>query len=518
MAPGLTGCGETPLASSGLRDVRLGFMRRLVCGWAIAGCAAIGCEGLGGRGADTSDATDSTTASGSESSSASAGTDTTTSTTDASTDPTPGTSDPTSASETEPTSTGDDTTDGTGGPDCGNGEVDPGEECDDGNDVPGDGCNNDCVESGKVVWTHTHASGLGPDENWGVTTDADGNPYVAGFVQASPTDVDIYLRGYSRPGGLRWTRTFGVLDAVDQGFDIVFHAGALFVAGTTFAPINGANVWFARYDTSGNQVWQDSASSILFDGDFNQIPGNDGGRAIAAGPDGNLVVAGFFVATGQGQNIWLRKIDPSGAEIWSRTYNGPGNGNDQVSSVAIDSQNNVIIVGFEQAGTRDIFVRKYDAAGGVVWTVTHNGTENLDDTGLGVAVTEDDEIVVAGVEGISSSAGRYFLRRLDVDGNEVWTDTDEGPAGQGAQAREVAVAPGGDLVVAGIEIEEGVWRAIVRRHAPDGERRWDRRYGPAVGESFSLDLAVADDGILYVAGIEDRGIDGRDAWIARLTP
>jgi cysteine-rich repeat protein len=38
------------------------------------------------------------------------------------------------------------------GPDCGNGEMDAGEECDDGNDVDGDGCDNDCTWSCERNW------------------------------------------------------------------------------------------------------------------------------------------------------------------------------------------------------------------------------------------------------------------------------------------------------------------------------------------------------------------------------
>ena len=45
-----------------------------------------------------------------------------------------------------------------GGPDCGNGEVEDGEECDDGNDVPGDGCENDCT------WTCTSGSDCWDDD------------------------------------------------------------------------------------------------------------------------------------------------------------------------------------------------------------------------------------------------------------------------------------------------------------------------------------------------------------------
>lgn len=37
---------------------------------------------------------------------------------------------------------------------CGNGVLDPGEQCDDANDYMSDGCNNDCVQSGTIMWIY----------------------------------------------------------------------------------------------------------------------------------------------------------------------------------------------------------------------------------------------------------------------------------------------------------------------------------------------------------------------------
>jgi cysteine-rich repeat protein len=431
-------------------------------------------------------------------------------------------SDPTSDPTTDPTTDSDSSTGGsstTGGALCGNEQVDPGEMCDDGNDTPSDGCNNDCVESGSIVWTHTQASGLmAADENWGVTTDDNGDPYVAGFTQAAMDDIDIYLRGYSAPGGLRWTQTVGTAAVVDQGFDVEFAGGSLYFAGSVTNGNQGTNLWFARYDLSGGQTWAMTETGNPTRGNGIPIPGNDGARAVAVGPDGNPVIGGFIVTNGGAQQFWVRKIDTAGMELWTEIFGG--NGNDQVASLAVDSANNVIVVGFEQNASRDIAVHKLSPAGAELWTMPFDGTEMLSDTGFGVAVTDNDDIIVAGVEGTSTSDGRFFLRRMAaMDGSEIWTVQDEGGTNEGAQAREVAIAPNGDLVVAALERDTALWNAAVRRYTDDGDLRWERRYdGAAMTESFALDITVSADGPIYVAGIQDLGVDVRDAWIARLAP
>jgi hypothetical protein len=181
---------------------------------------------------------------------------------------------------------------------------------------------------------------------------------------------------------------------------------------------------------------------------------------------------------------------------------------------------NVIVAGFEQGATsRDVWVRKYDPAGTELWTHVHDDAEMLEDQAEGVAVDGADNIVVTGREGSSTSANRWWVRKLDPAGTELWTMVDEGRTAEGAEAFGVAVTSSGDIAVVGRELAAGLWRAVVRKYDPDGNERWTAKFVAYTGTSAHL-FGVADraDEGLYVVGQVDRGVDGADAWIMRLSP
>ena len=72
-------------------------------------------------------------------------------------------------------------------------------------------------------------------------------------------------------------------------------------------------------------------------------------------------------ATGEGDNIWVRKYDTDGDELWTRTYNGPANDLDAGNGIAVDGSGNVHVIGFTTVTGQgnNIWVRKYEGAFGV---------------------------------------------------------------------------------------------------------------------------------------------------------
>ncbi len=62
-------------------------------------------------------------------------------------------------------------------------------------------------------------------------------------------------------------------------------------------------------------------------------------------------------------DIWVRKVDAEGQELWVRNYNSTANGWDYGAGVATDTQDNVIVVGHEDRDDLDqlknIWIRTY---------------------------------------------------------------------------------------------------------------------------------------------------------------
>jgi hypothetical protein len=84
--------------------------------------------------------------------------------------------------------------------------------------------------------------------------------------------------------------------------------------------------------------------------------------------------------------------------VWAFSHDGPSSGNDNVEAIAIDGDDNVIAVGYVEHAVGDaaIWVRKLDADGNELWTAEHQGDADLMDVATGVDTFADGRIAVVG--------------------------------------------------------------------------------------------------------------------------
>jgi hypothetical protein len=96
--------------------------------------------------------------------------------------------------------------------------------------------------------------------------------------------------------------------------------------------------------------------------------------------------------------VWLGRFDPEGALVWMKDFGGPAVLNDAGLGVAADSQSAFVVVGYKTVTDvdRDIWLRKWDAGGNVVWTQNVAGTGADLDEARGAAVDGNDNIFVIG--------------------------------------------------------------------------------------------------------------------------
>lgn len=104
-------------------------------------------------------------------------------------------------------------------------------------------------------------------------------------------------------------------------------------------------------------------------------------------------------------------------------------------SQALDADGNIYAVGATagalpgeiSAGKFDVFIRKYDSSGNLVWTDQFGSAEQDEGFGVmvsGTAVYVTGAVGPGGVLPGETSFGSHdgFIRRYDTDGNHIWTD------------------------------------------------------------------------------------------------
>ena len=405
---------------------------------------------------------------------------------------------------------------------CGDGFKGPGEPCDDGNMINGDGCNTNCIASGTPIWTQTYNSVSNGGEAWNaVKTDAAGNVYVTGTEPAAGQNFNILTRKYDANGGIVWTQTYnGAANGEDVGQGItVDAAGNVFVIGYETVALQGKNIWLRKYTNAGVLVWTQSYNGML--------SLEDVGYGVVTNAAGDAFIVGSTQAfANQGKDLLVAKVaGVNGSLVWVDALNGTGNQDDEAIGVTLDSAGAVIATGFVRTATSfDAWTRKYTDNGisnTVVWTRTNNGLANGTDFGFGVAADAMGNVVVAGAETVANQGFNVWVRKYDVNGNTVWTQTYDNAAHLDDAANGVAIDASGNVVVGGFEtLPNGTSDAWVRKYSPAGAPLWTQAYnGAADGNDTVNFVAIDASANVYACGFETTaGAQGQNAWLRKYAP
>jgi hypothetical protein len=155
------------------------------------------------------------------------------------------------------------------------------------------------------------------------------------------------------------------------------------------------------------------------------------------------------------------------------------------------------------------------APGDTIWTRQFTAGAK-GDAFLDVARGPGDVYYSAGITRATEESSALLLVKYKADGTKLWSRTWKSPAASSAAAARVAVARDGDVIVAGTVgvAPPASWKGrdvVVLRFAPDGSRKWARRFdGPGHKDDYAADLALDGDGTAFVAGVTRGATTGQD--------
>lgn len=411
------------------------------------------------------------------------------------------------------------------------------------------------------------------DSGQSIAVDASGNVYVTGDFTGTayfdPSDntvsltgdgTDIFIAKYDADGNYLWANRMGG-SIGEIGRSIAVDAvGDVYVAGhftgtanfnPSGAPANltssgNEDIFMAKYDASGNYLWAKRMGGS----------GYDRGHSIALDASGNIYMTGDFqgaayfnpsnnntslISAGE-SDVFMAKYDASGNYLWAKSVGGLGT--DHGSSIALDVSGNVHVIGWfygtsyfdpsdnavslNSAGSLDVFIAKYDAAGNYLWAKKIGGSSSAGDAGRSIAVDASGNVYAIGdftgtayfdhpnntVSLTSAGNGDIFIAKYDASGNYLWAKK---MGGSGADyGNSIALDASGNVYATGnfrgtadfdpspntatlTSSGSGHYDIFTAQYDASGNYLWAQRMGGS-NDDHGYSIALDASGNVYVTG------------------
>jgi catechol 2,3-dioxygenase-like lactoylglutathione lyase family enzyme len=308
-------------------------------------------------------------------------------------------------------------------------------------------------------------------------------------------------------------------------------SGGVYVSGWTRGSLGGPHVgftdaWLARYDGAGNQLWIRQLGTSTWDEAYAAAPDGSGGVYVGGSTKGNL-----GAPKAGGYDVWLARYDGAGNQLWIRQLGTSSE--ESATAAAPDGSGGVYVNGWTDgslggpnAGSRDVWLARYDGAGNRLWirqlgtsTYEHSPAAAPDGSG-GVYVSGETSGSFGGPKAGGADA---WLARYDGAGNQLWIRQ----LGTSMHDYADAAAPDGSggVYVSGFTQgslggpNAGNVDAWLARYDGAGNQLWIRQLGTSMHDYVH---AAAPDGSggVYVSGFTQGSLGGPnagnfDAWLAQ---
>ncbi len=340
-----------------------------------------------------------------------------------------------------------------------------------------------------------------------VTTDNNGNVYVTGYLTITNHGADYVTIKYNSSGIQQWLKRYnGPGSGDDKPRAIFVDANAnVYVTGISDAyPSYGLDndVATVKYNSQGVQQWV-----ARYDGN---IIREDAGNAIKVDASGNVYVTGYVTVPNLGYSApdyLTLKYNSAGVLQWSATHNGPGNGGDVAVGLGLDANGNVYVTGTDFAGhdpdgEGDIVTIKYNSSGAEQWLARFNGAISEGDGATGIAVDAAGNSFVTGSTRLGGIDVDYITIKYNSNGVQQWQAQYGGDANQGDVPVGIGLDNSGNVYVAGYDQKfPYYYDYLTIKYNASGQQQWTARYnGKTGGNDWATSLAVDASGNSYVTG------------------
>ncbi len=307
--------------------------------------------------------------------------------------------------------------------------------------------------------------------------------------------------------------------------------GNIYVAGATTGSLAGDNTGaydpiVTKYDSDGNPIWNIQFGSTNFDWITDIVTDNRNNFYVAGYTEGNLGAT----KDAEVADVWVAKYDSNGNQLWIQQF-GTEIIN-RTFGIDVDNNNNIYLSGYTIEETRssqtdDSWVTKYDSNGNRQW-FSKFGTSQYDEA-YDIAVDDEGNVYSTGwtlgdLGGNNSGIYDVWVAKHNNDGDlqfieQFGSEDYEFPWGIDTDSEGNVYVTGwtlGDLA----GDNAGSYDVWVAKYNSDGDRQWIQQFGTSDFD-YAHDISGDDAGHLYVTGITEGSLGGTnagaaDSWVARL--
>ncbi len=394
-----------------------------------------------------------------------------------------------------------------------------------------------CGGSSSPPWSGTKQLGVAGAQTkaMGIATYGS-SVYVAGYTNGGldgntlTGSNDFFLTEYNSSGAKQYTRQLGVSGANTYGYGVTTDAnGNVYVAGYTNGGLDGntlmgSNDFFlTKYNSSGTKQYTRQLG----------VAGADTfGSAVTTDANGNVYVAGYTNGGLDGNTLaglydfFVTKYNSNGTKQYTRQL-GVSGANTFGVAVSSDASGNVYVAGYTTGGldgnslmgNEDFFLTKYNSSGAKQYT-KQLGVSGANTYGYGVATDGSGNVYVAGyttggLDGNTlAGSNDFFLSKYNSSGTKQYT-RQLGVSGANTYGHAVATDAIGDVYVvgdtdAGLDGNTlaGLYDFFVTKYNSIGAKQYTRQLGVAGAYTYGYGVATDGSGNVYVAGYTTGGLDG----------
>jgi len=363
--------------------------------------------------------------------------------------------------------------------------------------------------------------GQAPDTLW---TRLYGTPGYDYFLSAAETPDSAYIVSGMRytsfsyktwllkvdlNGDTLWTRTYGLNNTVNVGYDVkpITNGGYIITGYTVPYNSNNYDVLLIKTDGQGDTAW-----IRRFGGDTTDLC-----VSVDETPDRGFITTGYTESFGNGStDLWLIKVDTLGDWQFAKTLGGSYE--ESGNSVQTTRDSCFIVAGYNCSSSlhgMDGWLLKFNALGDTIWTkLISNG---FYDNFFAARELTDGGYIITGWTLLAETLSiDLSLIRTDSLGNVMWTkayggfDIDAGFS--------VEPTPDHGFIVGGITYSfgnggEDFW---VLKTDSLGDTLWTKTLGSSADDESQSLITTSDNGYLVTGSTMSFGAGYSDGWLVKL--